>query len=283
VVDRGPGNAGQLGQATFGGNINMFSRATRADLSAEALLSYGSYNTQLERVFLQSGAIRQLGGAEIVLSGQHIRSDGARTNSPFKSNNVFGKIMLPLGPDVKLTLLATYNENTFNQPDKDGATQAQIALYGKYFSLNNDPASQTYYGYNYTHKTTDFELVKLEADIAPGTTFENRAYTYSYDNETLSGNDVTLFATATPAAILAANVVTLTSGGAASPGIPGYTKTNKYRVWGDIAKAFGSPARVRLRSFRCRRQAHRMRRGLPCGSHRRRSSCPVGCIRVPDR
>ena len=237
VVDRGPGNASQLGVATFGGNINLFSRATRADPSIEAKLSYGSYNTQLERAFLQSGAIDQLGGAELVLSGQHIKSDGARTFSPFKSNNAFGKFMLPIGPDVRLTLLATYNENTFNQPDKDGATQAQIALYGKYFSLNNDPASQTYFGYNHTHKTTDFEIVKLEADIAPGTTFENRAYTYSYDNETLSGNDVTLFATATPAAIAAANVVTLTSGGATSSGIPGYTKTNKYRVWGDIAKA----------------------------------------------
>ncbi len=237
VVDRGPGNASQLGQATFGGNINLFSRATRDEASVEARLSYGSYNTQLERIFLQSGSIEQLGGAEIVLSGQHIRSDGARTFSPFKSNNVFGKIMIPLGPDVKLTLLATYNENTFNQPDKDGATQSQIALYGKYFSLNDDPNSQTYYGYNHTRKTTDFEIVKLEADIARGTTFENRAYTYSYDNETLSGNDVTLFATATPAAIAAANVVTLTSGGATSFGVPGYTKTNKYRVWGDIAKA----------------------------------------------
>jgi iron complex outermembrane receptor protein len=27
VVDRGPGNASQLGQATYGGNINMYSRA----------------------------------------------------------------------------------------------------------------------------------------------------------------------------------------------------------------------------------------------------------------
>lgn len=237
VVDRGPGNASQLGQATFGGNINLFSRSTRDDASAEAKLSYGSYNTQLERIFLQSGAIDRLGGTEIVLSGQHIKSDGARTYSPFKSNNVFGKIMIPIGPDVKLTLLGTYNENTFNQPDKDGATLAQVGLYGKYFSLNNDPNSQTYYGYNSTHKTTDFEIVKLEANIAPGTMFENRAYTYSYDNETLSGNDVTLFATATPSAIAAANVVTLTSGGATTSGVPGYTKTNKYRVWGDIAKA----------------------------------------------
>lgn len=236
VVDRGPGNASQLGQATFGGNINMFSRSTREDPSVEAKLSYGSYNTQLERLFLQSGAINWLGDTEIVLSGQHIKSDGARTFSPFKSNNVFGKVIIPIGPDVKLTLLATYNENSFNQPDKDGATLSQVALYGKYFSLNNDPNSQSYWGYNYTHKTTDFEIVKLEAHIAPGTTFENRAYTYSYDNETLSGNDVTLFATATPAAIAAANVVTPTSGGATVSGVPGYTKTNKYRVWGDIAK-----------------------------------------------
>ncbi|MEG3125018.1 TonB-dependent receptor [Sphingomonas sp. GB1N7] len=237
VVDRGPGNASQLGQATFGGNMNLFSRATREDASVEAKTTYGSFNTYLLRGLIQSGAIEKLGGAEIVLSGQHVKSDGARTYSPFKSNNIFGKIMIPIGPDARLTLLATYNENTFNQPDNDGATQSQIAQYGKYFSLNNDPTSQTYYGYNHTHKTTDFELVKFEANLSPNATFENRAYTYSYDNETLSGNDVTLFATATAAQIAAANVVTLTPGAKAVTGVPGYTKTNKYRMFGDIAKA----------------------------------------------
>jgi len=237
IVDRGPGNASQLGQATFGGNINLFSRATREDASVEAKGSYGSYNTWLLRGVAQSGAIKQLGGAEIVLSGQHIGSDGARTYSPFKSTNVFGKIMIPIGPDAKLTILGTYNENSFNQPDKDGATLSQIAIYGKNFSLNNDPNSQTYFGYNHTHKTTDFEVVKFEANIAPGSTFENRAYTYSYDNETLSGNDVTLFATADAATIAAANKVVLTPGGAKVNGVPGYTKTNKYRMYGDIAKA----------------------------------------------
>ncbi|WP_395397944.1 TonB-dependent receptor [Novosphingobium sp. BL-8A] len=236
IVDRGPGNASQLGQATFGGNINMFSRATREDASAEIKGSYGSYNTWLLRGVLQSGAIRQLGGAEVVLSAQHIGSDGARTYSPFKSNNVFGKIMIPIGPDAKLTILGTYNENSFNQPDKDGATLSQIAQYGKYFSLNNDPNSQTYWGYNHTHKTTDFEIVKFEANLSPFATFDNRAYTYSYDNETLSGSDVTLYATASAADIAKANMVTLTPGGAKTVGVPGYTKTNKYRVYGDIAK-----------------------------------------------
>ncbi|MDB5706688.1 MAG: TonB-dependent outer rane receptor FecA5 [Sphingomonas bacterium] len=237
IVDRGPGNASQLGQATFGGNINLFSRATREDPSIEAKGSYGSYNTWLLRGVAQSGAIKALGGTEIVLSAQHISSDGARSFSPFKSNNIFGKVMIPIGSSAKLTLLATYNENDFNQPDKDGATLSQIALYGKNFSLNNDPNSQNYYKYNHTHKTTDFEIVKFEADIAPNSTFENRAYTYSYDNETLSGNDVTLFATATPQQIAAANVYTPVNGvSATAPGVPGYTKTNKYRMFGDIAK-----------------------------------------------
>ncbi|CAN5368169.1 TonB-dependent receptor [soil metagenome] len=240
VVDRGPGNASNLGIATFGGSMNLFSRTTREDASAEFKGSYGSWNTWLARAVLQSGAIDALGGSEIMVSGQHIESDGARSFSPFKSNNIFGKMMIPIGPDVKLTLLATYNENTFNQPDKDGVTPGQQALYGKDFSLNDDPASQNYYGYNHTHKTTDFEVVKLEANLSPTATFENRAYTYSYDNETLSGNDVTLFAAATPtsaADIAAANKVTLTPGAAKLFGVPGYTKTNKYRMWGDIAKS----------------------------------------------
>lgn len=237
VVDRGPGNASQLGQATFGGNVNLFSRATREDPGVELKGSYGSYDTYLLRGVVQSGAIDKLGGTEIVLSGQHVKSDGARTYSPFTSNNIFGKIMIPIGPSARLTLLGTYNENSFNQPDKDGATLSQVAQFGKYFSLNNDPTSQSYYGYNHTHKTTDFEIVKFEADIAPNSVFENRAYTFSYDNETLSGSDVTLYATATPAAIATANLVILTPGSKATTvGVPGYTKTNKYRMFGDIAK-----------------------------------------------
>jgi len=236
IVDRGPGNASQLGQATFGGNINLFSRATRDQMGVELKGSYGSFNTWLLRGVAQSGAIDKLGGTEIVLSAQHIQSDGARSLSPFKSTNVFGKIMIPIGPDAKLTILGTYNENDFNQPDKDGVTLSQVAAFGKYFSLNDDPNSQNYFGYNHTHKTTDFEIVKFEANIAPNSVFENRAYTYSYDNETLSGNDVTLFATDTAANIAKANMVTLTPGGAKTVGVPGYTKTNKYRVFGDIAK-----------------------------------------------
>ena len=234
VVERGPGNASNLGIATFGGSINLFSRETRENAGVELKGIFGSYNTQLYRGLVNTGAIEKLGGSEFLITGQHGYSEGALTYEHYRADNIFFKGVIPLGSHAKLTLIATWNDNHFNQPDNDGATLLQVGLYGKSFSLNADPNTQDFYAYNTTHKTTDFEIVKLEANLSKDVAFENRAYTYYYDNETLSGNDVTLYGD--PVATAAANVVTLTQGGTKTFGVPGYTKSNKYRVWGDIAK-----------------------------------------------
>lgn len=225
VVDRGPGNASQLGQATFGGNINLFSRVARDDFGGELKGSYGSFNTYLLRGLLNTGDIG--GGIKAVFTGQYAHTDGALSYSSYRNYNLYGKVVIPISPDVKLTFLGTYNKNRFNQPDKDGSTLAQQALYGKYFSLNNDPATPQYYGYNHTDKTTDFEILTLEANFAKGARLTNQAYTYYYDNETLSALDVTG---------ATANTTTNAAGTKLIGNIPGYTKTNKYRVYGDILK-----------------------------------------------
>lgn len=230
IVDRGPGNASNLGQATFGGTFNLFSRAARDSFGGSLEGTYGSFNTYLGRALLQTGKIDKLGGVQAVFTGQYVHSDGRSTYSKYENYNLFGKVIVPIGPDVKLTLLGTYNKNHFNQADSDGSTLAQQALFGKYYALNNDPKTSQYYGYNRTEKTTDFEIVKLEANLAPGAVFENRAYTYYYDNETLSANDVTTLP-GTVYTTTAADGKTKITGD-----IPGYTKTNKYRVYGDIAK-----------------------------------------------
>jgi iron complex outermembrane receptor protein len=230
VVDRGPGNASQLGQATFGGTFNLFSRATRDDFGGQLVASYGSFNTYLARGLLETGAIKGLGGTEAVFSGQYVHSDGRSSDSKYQNYNLFGKVMVPISPDVRLTFLATYNKNRFNQADSDGSTLAQQALFGKYYALNDDPKSSQYYGYNYTNKTTDFEIIKLEANLSPNAVLENRAYTYYYDNETLSANDVTTL----PGTLYTTKSAT---GATIKGDIPGYTKTNKYRVFGDIVKA----------------------------------------------
>ena len=72
-----------------------------------------------------------------------------------------------VGPDAKLTLIATYNGTASTSPTTTASTLAQLAQFGKYFGLNNDPKTSEYYGYNHTHKTTDFEIVKFEANLSP--------------------------------------------------------------------------------------------------------------------
>ncbi|MEO7277349.1 MAG: TonB-dependent receptor [Sphingomicrobium sp.] len=232
VVERGPGNASNLGQATFGGSVNLFSRATRPVQGVSARASYGTNNTVLGRLLLQSGAVRSLGGTEILVGGQYVRTDGVRSFAPYHQTNLFGKVMIPFGDAARLTLLSTYNKNHFNQPDNDGPTLAQVAAFGKHFLLNDDPATPQYRGYNFTDKTTDFELAKLEIDAAPGVRFENRAYTYHYNNSTVSASDTT----DTPGVSFGVRDINGKVTPALADHIPGYTKLNSYRTYGDIAK-----------------------------------------------
>ncbi len=229
VVDRGPGNASQLGQATFGGNINLFSRATRDKFGGQLKAAYGSFNTYLGRALLNTGKLGA-NGPEFLFTGQYVKTDGRLTFSPYRNYNLFAKMKWDVSPDIRFSLLGTYNKNKFNQADKDGATLYQVSLFGKHYALNRDPATPQFQDYNHTTKTTDFEIAHLETDLTNQLSFDNKTFTYYYDNETLSANDVT---NTNPAL----NVVTLVSGGKPVVGVPGYTKTNKYRVYGDIAKA----------------------------------------------
>ena len=54
-VDRGPGNAGTLGAATFGGSVNMFSENLTHDSHVRAMAGIGSWNTRYANLNLQSG------------------------------------------------------------------------------------------------------------------------------------------------------------------------------------------------------------------------------------
>src|SRR5215469_13942420 len=56
-VDRGPGNAGNLGSNTYGGTIKLFSEGLGDDFHAKAQGSYGSFNTAVGVLNVQSGDI----------------------------------------------------------------------------------------------------------------------------------------------------------------------------------------------------------------------------------
>ncbi len=264
VVDRGPGNASQLGQATYGGNINLYSRGVKDEMGGQVEGILGNWNTFVGRFELQSGKIDSLNGTRIVLTGQYLRSDGALTYSPVGSKNLYGKAVIPIGSANTLTIMSTWNRNFYYQSDvlkgttcgsaqvgpggtalgSDGlpltqltgtncAATSQVGVYGRNYGLGNDPTQQDYWKYNRTDKTTDFSYLRLQSDLGSGFSMDNRAYMYGYTNNTWSGNT--------------GSVVTGFSGSGTSldpykaikgpaTDILGYNKLNKYRVWGYIGQ-----------------------------------------------
>jgi iron complex outermembrane receptor protein len=222
VVDRGPGNASQLGQATYGGNINLYSRAARDEMGVQLEGIGGSWNTFIARAEFQSGVIDSLGGAKVVVTGQYLRSDGALTFSPVESKNLYGKIVLPIGTSNTLTIMSTWNQNHYFQSDvAKGATcgsatagiagslataldgsgspltqltgqncapTSEIGTYGQDFGMTDNPGLASYYKYNRTDKKTDFSYARLQSELGSGWSMDNRIYTYGYTNNTYSGN-----------------------------------------------------------------------------------------------
>ena len=266
VVDRGPGNASQLGQATYGGNINMYSRAATDERGYQIEGIAGNWNTFIGRAEFQSGKVESLGGAKFVLAGQYLKSDGALSYSPVASKNLYAKAVIPIGTANTLTLMSTWNRNYYYQSDslkgascgsalkgitgftsaaldasgtlltqltaENCATGTNVDVYGKNYGMGNDPTKQDYYLYNRTDKTTDFSYVRLQSDLGSGFSMDNRAYMYGYTNNTMSGNSGTVITGFTGAGTSASPYVAVT----AASHILGYNKMNKYRVYGYIGQ-----------------------------------------------
>ena len=228
AVDRGPGNAGQLGQANFGGSINMFSPEMSDKFGFSQSATYGSFNSKNFVTTVNTGAVEALGGIKILANAQEYSTDGYLSYSGTHSANQMLKISAPLSDTITLTFFGSHNKNQYFQTDSDGATLNQVAQFGKNFALSNDPTKATYYGYNVTNKETDFEYLRLQADFEGGFYFDNTAYTYFYQNDTLS---------ALQANYVGSAALGTKAGPAGNQNVPGYSKNNEYRVWGDIFRA----------------------------------------------
>jgi iron complex outermembrane receptor protein len=245
VVERGPGQASDLGYATFGGSINLFSKKPAAEQGFSVFTSQGTWNTQLYGVSFESGRMANFGDATLQLNYQRLKSDGYLSNSGVKSDNFTLKFEKPLGDASLLTVFTSFNKINYAQPDSNkGATLAQVALYGKNFQLNTDPTSMNFVGYNQTTKNTDFSYIRLRSELGNGWNLDNQLYTYAYDNQTKSATDPTFTGTGAvgggidPRRTATAGTWVL-KGATLAPlngNIPGIDKQNKYRVIGNIFK-----------------------------------------------
>ena len=234
VVDRGPGQANQLGVASFGGSVNLFSPEVSAERGGSQSITAGSWGTLMSVTKLNTGEIAKLNGTRVLLNFQELATDGYLTHSGATAYNQLIRAVIPLSENWKLTVLGTWNYTKVYTNDNSGATLNQVALYGKNFGLSDDPAAPTYYRYNVVNKHTYFNYLKLTGDITPTLKLENTLYSYYYKNDTESALDPTL----SPADIAAKKGLQITQVPGGKPvvngHVPGYTKLNVYKIYGNI-------------------------------------------------
>jgi iron complex outermembrane recepter protein len=257
-VVRGPGNASDLGYATFGGSENMYSVAPSETKSFEITGSTGSFGTNQFGARYQSGRQNWLGGGTLMASYQDLTADGYLSNNFVKSANYALKYEVPLGDKTLLDVFGTVNSIYLNQSDAgfpDGATAYERSLYGANYSLNATPGTANYYGYNFEEKATDFGYIRLRSMVGD-VHIDNKLYTYRYDNETTSTDALGAVApspgssglpssgtlTCNPGFTVAQCSNGLANGASADftynpDDIAGYLKRNKYFVVGDILEA----------------------------------------------
>jgi len=186
-VDRGPGTASTIGYATFGGTVSIRTKPPADTFTVNPYVSGGSYNTHLEGVQLDSGALPRLGGARGFADIEALDSDGYLTGTSTRRRNAFIKFEAPIGASNTVTFVAVGNTSFTHTPI--GATIAQINLLGANYGLNNDPRSQAYSSYNVDYYSTDFEYVKINSDLGAGFKLEDTPYTASYFHHGLVGLD----------------------------------------------------------------------------------------------
>ena len=216
AVDRGPGTASTIGDATFGGTISLDSKAPGQHAALTPYAAGGSFDTTLYGAELDTGVLP--GGVTAVFDGEHTSSAGALTFAGAERTNVFGKIVAPLGASTTLTVVGMYN--TTDQNFARGASRAQIALYGPDYGFSNDPRLQNYYKYNENHTHSDFEYAGLHSDLSENWKLDDKLYTYAYNLHGIRGIDV--------------SNTSFTGTTYSKTDVPGTAQENQYRAFGNV-------------------------------------------------
>jgi len=237
-VERGPGNAGNLGPSTYGGSVNMFSEILTSHSGARVQATAGSWGTAMFNANYQTGDL-ELGGTtnRVLLNYQNTNTAGYLTYQSSAAQNYLIKAESDFAPGWKATLFASVNGLYQQLEDNAGATAAQLTAFGKDYALQiTNPAAGTYAYYNHVHKKTDMDYFRLQGDLGHGIAIDNTVYSYAYVNKTLSTTSVQQTAANITAGITQGNGSTV-GGVKFANDVPGYTKQNAYRVWGNVFRA----------------------------------------------
>ncbi len=186
VVDRGPGDASNIGNATFGGTMAVTSKDPLSATTFTPYTAFGSFNTRLFGAEFDTGTMQKYGDASAFIDYKNFATDGYLTNAHLRRGNLFLKVIKPISDNTVLTVVSMQNKLHQNVPL--GATLANMQKYGRNYGLNNDPTSQNFAGYNYDDITSDFEYIGLQSRQGDWKV-DNKLYTYAYYHNGFNGAD----------------------------------------------------------------------------------------------
>ena len=222
--DRSPGSASTVGPTPFGGSINMLSKTLRQNPDIIGSVNYGSFNTILTDVQINSGALGANKKTHFLADFNHLTSDGFQTwNAQMRSAGDI-KVEYRFNDEKILTGYSGVGLLDTNTPNAKGPTRTQYQAQYNYLLQNNDPTLFNYAGYNYYHIPSDFEYVGFIMPLGKGWHVDTKQYTYSYYNQqnyaTQPSGKLITTAVCSPAGVVAKTC--------------GVDKLNSYRKYGDI-------------------------------------------------
>jgi iron complex outermembrane receptor protein len=206
--DRSPGQASDFGPTNFGGSVNMKSPELLADPNIRGTISYGSWNTKLLSLDIESGLFGREKKDSVLFNINGMDSDGYQTYNYQQRDAGYGKYQHRFSDRTSLSLYGGVVDIWNNTPNTTNPTRAQVAQFGDNFLLTNTPLLPSgtpdpyYYGYNTYHVQTDFEYAAFATDLGNGWKFETKAYTTRYWNQQFYQNKTTVsLTTAAPSGV----------------------------------------------------------------------------------
>ena len=229
TVNRGPGQASAIGDATFGGSVDLASENPLATPEVESYGTFGSFGTKFYGVQANTGTIAETGGTRGVLDLTREEATGADTGIGTERRNLFAKIEQPIGDSTVVTF-AINADNDFTKTPY-GATLQSIDAYGRNYNLNDDPTSQSYNGYARDNYTTDFMYLGVQSTLGNGWTIDNKAYQTEYIQRDQHGADVGGTAPNLSGTIYLDNTAV-----GVNNDVPGVFNHLDYEDWGDVLR-----------------------------------------------
>ncbi len=183
IVDRGPGTAASIGQATFGGTVHLLSRKLEDERRTSVSASTGTWNTRILGLEHETGNFGVDGKSNLLVNVQDLKSDGYQTYNKQDRQFISGKFQTSLTSNTTLTLFGDVMTLKNNTPSIKGVTRANHDAGLDRVLLSGDPAQPNFYGFNFYDLKTNFAYAAINTDLGDGWKLEDKLYRYQYHNK----------------------------------------------------------------------------------------------------